>query len=279
VPLPDPSQLAAAAQSLGAFIRQQPRVGLVLGSGLGSFADGLDDLERVPYERIAHFPTASVVGHAGNLCLGRVGAVPVACLQGRAHLYEGRAVDEVVFGVSLLARLGVSAVLLTNAAGGIAPTFAPGDLMLITDHLNLTGANPLQGPPVPGVPRFVDMSYAYDPELNELARRAARAVGVDLAEGVYAGLRGPNYETPAEIRMLRVLGADAVGMSTVLEVLALRGLNVRVAGVSCITNLAAGLSKTTLSHDEVGATAALTSQRFRALLNSWIQAIGESALS
>jgi purine-nucleoside phosphorylase len=277
VPLPDPSQLTAAAQSLGAFIQRPPRVGLVLGSGLGPFADDLDDLVRVPYGQIPHFPASSVVGHAGNLCLGRVGAVPVACLQGRAHLYEGRRVDEVVFGVSLLARLGVSAVLLTNAAGGIAGTLSPGSLMLITDHLNLTGENPLQGPAVAGVPRFVDMSYAYDPELSELARRAARAVGVDLAQGVYAGLRGPNYETPAEIRMLSVLGADAVGMSTVLEVLALRGLGVRVAAVSCITNLAAGLSKTTLSHDEVGATALQTSQRFAALLSAWIGAIDASA--
>jgi purine-nucleoside phosphorylase len=252
-----------------------PLVGVVLGSGLGAWADGLEAVTRVPYADIPHMARSSVIGHAGNLCLGRVGQVPVACLQGRVHLYEGHDPERVVFGVRLLARLGCRAVLLTNAAGGLQAAWAPGDLMLVTDHLNLMGRNPLSGPNTDALgPRFPDMTEAYDHELSDLARQAASDTGTVLREGVYAGLLGPTYETPAEIRMLRTLGADAVGMSTVPEVIALRHQGVRAAAISCITNMAAGLSPTKLDHSEVEATARRTRDRFTALLSAWVRRVG-----
>jgi purine-nucleoside phosphorylase len=250
-----------------------PRLGLVLGSGLGALADELVGLTRVPYASIPHHPTSTVAGHAGNLCLGELGGVRVACMQGRVHAYEGHALSRVVFGVRLLAELGCSAVLLSNAAGGIAEQLQAGDLMLIDDHINLMGDNPLRGPSARG-PRFPDMSRAYDVELGALCEQAARAAGVALKRGVYAALLGPSYETPAEIRMLRTLGADAVGMSTVPEVLALRQLGVRVAGVSCITNLAAGRSTEPLSHAEVEATAQRVKVDFISLFQGWVARAG-----
>jgi purine-nucleoside phosphorylase len=250
------------------------KVGVVLGSGLGAFGDALE--EAIPYAELPGMPLSRVAGHAGNLRLGKVGVVGVACLQGRAHLYEGHDANTVVFGVRLLARLGCRAVVLTNAAGGIAPGLRPGDRMLITDHLNLTGNNPLAGPLGEGhaapsgdtsALRFVDMAGAYDRRLNELAHQAAHDTGSVLREGVYAGLMGPSYETPAEVRMLRTLGADAVGMSTVLEVIALRQLGVRVAAISCITNLAAGISEMPLHHADVQAVSNRTAGPFVALLS------------
>ncbi len=257
-----------------------PAVGVVLGSGLGAWADGLSSLVRIPYGEVPHMARSTVVGHAGNLCIGRSDGVPVACLQGRVHLYEGHEPERVVFGARLLARLGCRAVVLTNAAGGLDPAASPGDLMLITDHLNLMGRNPLSGPNEgPLGPRCPDMTEAYDREISALAREAAREVGIPLREGVYAGLLGPTYETPAEIRMLRSLGADAVGMSTVPEVIALRHMGVRTAAVSCITNLAAGLSKTKLDHSEVEATATEARGRFTALLSAWVRRIGAAALA
>ncbi len=274
-------------------VHTSPRVGVVLGSGLGAWADTLGSLTRIPYAEIPHMARSSVVGHAGNLCLGEIageggdaqgdahggaqGAVSVACLQGRVHLYEGHDTERVVFGVRLLARLGCRAVLLTNAAGGLDATWSPGDLMLVTDHLNLMGRNPLAGPNEGALgPRFPDMTEAYDRALSALAREAARATGVALREGVYAGLLGPTYETPAEIRMLRGLGADAVGMSTVPEVIALRHMGVRAAAVSCITNLAAGLSPGKLDHAEVEATATRSRDRFTALLSGWARRVGSA---
>ena len=273
-------KLDEAAAAVRGRVELAPTVGVVLGSGLGAWADGLGSLVRVPYADVPHMARSSVVGHAGNLCLGQVGAVPVACLQGRVHLYEGHALDRVVFGVRLLARLGCRAVVLTNAAGGLEPAWSPGDLMLVTDHLNLMGKNPLAGPNEAALgPRFPDMTQAYDRELSELARVAARETGVALREGVYAGLLGPTYETPAEIRMLRTLGATAVGMSTVPEVIALRHMGVRAAAVSCITNLAAGLSPTLLDHSEVEATAAKARDRFTALLSAWVARVGAAVAS
>ncbi len=265
-------RLAAAfvAERLGV----QPRVGVVLGSGLGAFADELAGLTRIPYREIPDMPCSQVVGHAGNLCLGLVEAVPVACLQGRAHVYEGHSHSRAVFGVRVLVALGCRAVLLTNAAGGIHASFTPGDLMLITDHLNLMGDSPLRGPNFGTGPRFPDLSQAYDETLLELARAAARASGVTLREGVYAALLGPSYETPAEIRMLRTLGADAVGMSTVPEVIALRQMAVRVGAMSCITNLAAGISSQPLDHSEVEATARRSRQAFTDVLTRWVVAAG-----
>ena len=255
-----------------------PRVGVVLGSGLGAWAESLEGAVRIPYTEIPHMPQSAVVGHAGNLWLGHAGPASVACLQGRVHLYEGHEPSRVVFGVRLLARLGCRAVLLTNAAGGIAPGMAPGDLMLITDHLNLTGKSPLVGPNEPALgPRFPDMSRAYDPELGALARAVAAERGVSLAEGVYAAMLGPSYETPAEIAMLRTLGASAVGMSTVPEIVALSHMGVRAAAVSCITNLAAGISKTALDHAEVEATARMAREAFSALLSGWVERSGALA--
>ena len=251
----------------------KPRVGLVLGSGLGALADDLDGLERLPYATIPHHPTSSVPGHAGNLCLGELGGVRVACMQGRVHAYEGHPLARVVFGVRLLAELGCEVVLLSNAAGGIAPHLGAGSLMRIDDHINLMGDSPLRGPCERGV-RFPDMSAAYDPELGRACELVARDQSVALEQGVYAGLLGPSYETPAEIRMLATLGADAVGMSTVPEVIALRQLGVRVAAVSCITNLAAGRSPEPLSHAEVEATAQRVKSDFIRLFRGWVARVG-----
>ncbi len=265
-------QLDAAVARVRKLRPSAPAVGLVLGSGLGAFADGLDDLVKVPYGEVPYMPQSAVVGHAGNLCLGRVGGAPVACLQGRVHAYEGHPLDRVVFGVRLLASLGCRAVLITNAAGGISNKLAAGDLMLITDHINLMGRNPLVGPNDDAAgPRFPDMTRAYDEALCTAARRAASDTSVKLAEGVYAAMLGPSYETPAEIRMLATLGADAVGMSTVPEVIALRHRGVRVGAMSCITNLAAGLSGALLDHKEVEETARRTREAFTKVLGRWVE--------
>ncbi|MCC6646552.1 MAG: purine-nucleoside phosphorylase [Polyangiaceae bacterium] len=269
--IPLSSRLADAQAHISKTWRGAPRVGVVLGSGLGAFGDTLAGLTKISYSDIPHMPRSAVVGHAGNLCLGEIDGVAVACLQGRVHAYEGHDADTVTFGVRLLARLGVGAVLLTNAAGGIDASFAAGDLMLLCDHLNLTGHNPLIGPNDDALgPRFPDRSAAYDPALRAAAHRAARRAGVTLREGVYAGLMGPTYETPAEVRMLRALGADAVGMSTVPEVIALRHLGVRAGAISCVTNLAAGISPAPLDHKEVEETARRTRDAFVALLSGWI---------
>lgn len=266
------AELSEAVSAVQSRTKIVPAVGVVLGSGLGAWADSLSSLERIPYGEIPRMPQSTVVGHAGNLCLGLNDGVPVACLQGRVHLYEGHEPDRVVFGVRLLARLGCRAVLLTSAAGGLGAGFAPGDLMLITDHINLMGRNPLRGANIEDFgPRFPDMTEAYEPALRQAAREAATETGTKLHEGVYAGLLGPTYETPAEIRMLATLGASAVGMSTVPEVIALRHMGVPVAAISCITNLAAGISKTKLDHSEVEATARLTRDRFTALLSAWVK--------
>jgi purine-nucleoside phosphorylase len=245
----------------------RPRVALVLGSGLGTFADRLEHRSVVPYDAVRGMPRSSVEGHAGNFVFGRVGAVDVVAMQGRAHLYEGHSPADVVLGVRLMVRLGAASVILTNAAGGIDPDFEPGDLMLITDHLNLTGHNCLVGPHDGTMgPRFLDMTAPYDAELRATAHASASDLGFTLRDGVYAGLLGPTFETPAEIRMLRTLGAQAVGMSTVLEVIAARHMGARVLGLSCITNLAAGLGLDPLSHAEVQTTAQRVRTRFEALL-------------
>ena len=266
-----------AAAFVAARLPVRPQVGVVLGSGLGAFADQLSAGTRIPYAEIPDMPRSSVVGHAGNFCAGSLSGVPVACLQGRAHVYEGHSHARSAFGVRLLAELGCKVVLLTNAAGGIHSSFQPGDLMLITDHLNLMGDNPLCGPNYGDGPRFPDLSRAYDSGVQELARAAARASNVILREGVYAAMLGPSYETPAEIRMLRTLGADAVGMSTVPEVIALRQIGVRVGAMSCITNLAAGISEQLLDHSEVEATARRSRDAFSAVLTGWVTSAGALA--
>jgi len=269
MPLPKEKQLQDAARALSP-LGERPQLGVILGSGLGGFGDTLDSLVKLPYADIPGMAPPTVAGHPGNFCSGRRGGVPILCMQGRVHPYEGHSAEQVVFGACVLAACGCRSVLITNAAGGICEEFRPGDLMLITDHLNLTGQNPLVGPHDGRGARFNDMSQAYDPELQAAAIRVAAREQIALQQGVYAGLMGPTYETPAEVRMLSRLGASAVGMSTVLEVIALRQLGVRVGAVSCITNLAAGLSSTPLSHAEVESTAAATRERFTALLTGWI---------
>lgn len=270
------SEILVELEAAERFIRAlsdfvPPKIGVVLGSGLGAWADTLDGARAIPYGDIPGMPSSAVVGHAGNLVLGEKGGVPIACLAGRVHAYEGHAPAKVVFGSRLLARLGAKAVLLTNAAGGLRRSFRPGDLMLIADHLNLMGMNPLAGRNVAELgPRFPDMTEAYGRKLRAAAKEAAAAAGVALSEGIYAALLGPSYETPAEIEMLRRLGADAVGMSTVPEVIALRHMGVSVAAISCITNLAAGMSPQQLDHTEVEAAAREARGRFVALLDAWV---------
>ena len=249
-------------------------VAMVLGSGLGDYADSLEDAQSIPYGEIPHMPLSSVSGHAGNLVVGRRAAKRVVAMQGRAHLYEGNSPSEVAFGVRLMALLGAKTLIVTNAAGAIAPDLGAGDLMAIRDQLNLTGTSSLVGPNNDRQgPRFLDMSAAFDPELIETASGVATGLGFELRRGVYAGLLGPAYETPAEVRMLRTLGADAVGMSTVLEVLAARHMGLRVLGISCISNLAAGISKGPLSHDEVQQTTGRVRSRFAALLSGVLESI------
>lgn len=249
-----------------------PDVAIVLGSGLGDFADTLDDPVVLPYAGIPEWPASAVVGHAGKLVVGRhASGARVAALAGRAHLYEGHHVSRAVFGVRAMVRWGVPRVVLTNAAGGINTAFTQGALMLIEDHINLLGANPLVGPNVDELgARFPDMTYVYDRDLRRLALEAAASVGVPLQRGVYLATLGPSYETPAEIRAFRVLGADAVGMSTVPEAIAARHMGAAVAGISCITNPAAGVLDEPLRHDDVMETAARVRGQFIALLDAFI---------
>jgi len=228
-----------------------PRVGVVLGSGLGAVADAVEDPVIVGYDELPGFPRPSVAGHAGRAVLGTIGGVPVAVLQGRAHLYEGGDPETLRVPVRALRAAGASILVLTNAAGSLHPSVGPGSLMAIVDHINLTGANLLAGPNDDSLgPRFPSLRDAYDPELLELLRSSARTVGVELAEGVYLAVMGPSFETPAEIRAFRVLGADAVGMSTVQETILARHCGLRVAAVSVITNLAEGMSEEPLSHEQ-----------------------------
>jgi purine-nucleoside phosphorylase len=255
-----------------------PKVGVVLGSGLGAFGDSLEGLSKVPYSELPHMPQSRVVGHAGNLCFGHARGVPVVCMQGRVHLYEGHPVSSVVHGVRAMAKLGVSSVILTNAAGGVETTWSAGDLMMVVDHLNLTGTSPLIGPNDESLgPRFPDMTHAYDESLRTALKDVAAQAKIPLREGVYAGLLGPTYETPAEVRMLRGLGAQAVGMSTVIEVIALRHMGVRVGALSCITNMAAGITKATLNHTEVEETARARRSELLTLLGGWIERAGAAS--
>jgi purine-nucleoside phosphorylase len=274
-----PSSVAARVDDCVFAIRKhiavEPRVGVVLGSGLGGFADSIDDLVKIPYQDLPHMPSSAVPGHDGNLCFGRVAGIEIVCMQGRVHLYEGYGADKVVHGVRTMARLGVRSVLLTNAAGGIEPSWAPGDLMVVTDHVNLTGTSPLVGPNDDSIgPRFPDLTNAYDIELRSMLNAVASDAGIGLRAGVYAGLLGPSYETPAEVRMLRILGAQAVGMSTVTEAIALRHMGVRVGALSCVANLAAGVAAHPLDHAEVQATARSRRGDVAALLSGWIARAG-----
>jgi purine-nucleoside phosphorylase len=273
------AELATRLQYSVAWVRGKtdapPAVGVILGTGLGAFADQLASLAIIPYAEIPGFPISRVPGHAGKLVVGDLrtpdGTVTVAALQGRVHAYEGWPASEVAFGARVLCSLGVKALLVTNAAGGIDPTFRPGDLVRITDHLNLTGLNPLTGPNDERLgARFPDLSEAYDTRLGDLLDVAAEEVGVSLRQGVYAGVLGPSYETPAEIRMLRAMGASLVGMSTVHEVIAARHMGVPVTGLSLVTNLAAGMTGQKLSHEEVQAAGQRAALRLTALLTTFL---------
>lgn len=253
----------------------QPVVGLILGSGLGAFADLLCERTAFPFTLLPHFPGSTVSGHPGKLVFGTLEQVPVVLLQGRIHLYEGYPAAETAYPARVLCGLGIRALIVTNAAGGINPAFTAGDLMLITDHINLMGANPLTGPNDDELgPRFPDMSEAYDARLRVLALEAARQLEIDLRQGVYLGLAGPSYETPAEIRMCRTLGADAVGMSTIPEVIVANHMGVPVLGISCIANLAAGMLPGRLSHQEVLETTASSGEKISRLLRAIIARIG-----
>ncbi len=263
-------EAVAVVRGLGG---EPPAVGVILGSGLGAFADELEDAVARPYGELPHFPQSAVVGHKGRLVLGGCGGVPVAVMQGRVHAYEGWTMDQVAFGARVLCALGVKALVVTNAAGGIGAKLAPGDLLRITDHINLAGRSPLTGINDDRLgPRFPDLSHAYDPDLGDLVEHLADDVGAPVKRGVYAYMAGPSYETPAEIRALKALGADAVGMSTVPEVVAARHMGVPVVGISVITNLAAGLSEKGLSHEEVKEVADRVTGRFLELLRRFIPA-------
>ena len=249
-----------------------PAVAVVLGSGLGDFAGTLSEAVAMPYDALPHWPASNVVGHAGKLVIGTSGGTRVAALAGRVHLYEGHDVGEVVFATRVMARLGVGRMILTNAAGGVNVAFSPGDLMIIDDHINLLGANPLTGDNDERFgPRFPDMTAVYSPVLRKLAESVAAARGIAVQHGVYGAVPGPSYETPAEIRYLRSIGADAVGMSTVPEAIAARHMGVEVLGISCITNMAAGVLPEPLNHEEVLETAHRVRGTFASLLEGIIE--------
>ena len=277
-----------AAEFLRSKYSKRVRTAIVLGSGLGAFADELENAVRIPYEDIPHFARSTVEGHAGRLVFGEVDSVPIAVQQGRFHYYEGYSMEQIVFPVRMLARLGIENLVLTNAAGSLSTEMRPGSLMLISDHLNLIGVNPLRGANDERFgPRFPDLTVVYDKELQDAVVAASAAIsrerfegGVDpeltdfLHRGVYCALSGPTYETPAEIHMYRLLGADAVGMSTVPEAIAARHQGIRVVGISCITNLAAGMSGEAIDHAEVMETGAGVADIFKELLRRVISKIG-----
>ncbi len=258
-----------AAKFILSKTRLRPRIALVLGSGLGAFGDELADAVRIPYEKIPHFPRSTAIGHAGRMVIGKVGALPVAAMQGRVHFYEGYSMRDVIFPTRVFARMGIRAAILTNAAGGINTNYKQGALVVLRDHINLQGTNPLIGPNEErfGV-RFPDMTQGYWKSYREAALEETRRLGIEAHEGVYAALTGPSYETPAEIRYLRTIGADLVGMSTVPEVIAARHMGIRVLGISCVTNMAAGILDQVLTQEEVLETGERVKGQFMALLRA-----------
>ncbi len=246
----------------------EPEIGLILGSGLGDFAENLEDKVYVPYEDISGFSSSTVAGHKGRLVFGTLEGKRIVAMQGRVHYYEGIGIDAVVFPVRVMAALGVKRILVTNAAGGVNRDFQPGTLMIIRDHINYAGVNPLVGPNIEGCPRFPDMTEAYHKAWADRALSLGEELGISMEEGVYMWFSGPNYETPAEVRMARILGADAVGMSTVPEVLVARHLGIEILGISCITNMAAGILDQPLVHDEVMEISRKVASDFKSLLTA-----------
>jgi purine-nucleoside phosphorylase len=270
-PIDQPARLDALEAAVRAHTDLVPEVGIVLGSGLGGLADELEDPISIPFAELPGWPAATAPGHVGRLLLGRLAGRPIAMLQGRFHLYEGNAPGLVVQPVLLFQRLGATVLVLTNAAGGLEPAFGPGTLMIIRDHLNLTGQNPLLGPNAPDMgDRFTDMTEAWSPRLRGRLHAAGAAEGVQLAEGVYVGLVGPNYETPAEVRLYAALGGHAVGMSTVMECIAARWAGLEVCGVSLVTNAGAGYTGEPLSHDEVLAAGAEAGPRLARVIRRFV---------
>jgi purine-nucleoside phosphorylase len=266
----------AAAQLILQRTKLRPRIGLVLGSGLGGFADSLTDAVRIPYAEIPEFPRSTAIGHAGQMVIGNCGGVAVAAMQGRVHLYEGYSPQQVAFPVRVFGRMGIRALILTNAAGGINLKFQQGALVLVRDHINLQGSNPLVGANDDRLGlRFPDMTHAYDKNFRGIARAAASGLGITLNEGVYAAMLGPSYETPAEINFLRIIGADLVGMSTVNEVIAARHLQMKVLAISCVTNMAAGILDQPLSHKEVLETGERVKSSFEGLLSAVLPRIAD----
>jgi purine-nucleoside phosphorylase len=268
---PSSSSLYERAEKAARMIRARAgvevSVAIVLGSGLGAFADDLSDAVAIPYEEIPGFARSTVEGHAGRLVIGKAGDVTVAAMQGRFHFYEGYSLEEVTFPIRALKMLGVRTLVLTNAAGALNTEFAPGSLMVISDHINLLGANPLTGPNDDRFgPRFPDLTSVYAAELQNMVIEEGRAMGMELRRGIYAALSGPSYETPAEIHMVRTLGADAVGMSTVPEAIVARHMEMQVIGISCITNLAAGVSNRPIDHSQVMAIGERVRGQFTELL-------------
>jgi purine-nucleoside phosphorylase len=261
----------AAAKFILAKTKLRPRIGLVLGSGLGSFANEIPDAVRIDYKNIPNFPRSTAIGHAGRMVIGSVGDVPVAVMQGRVHFYEGYSAHEVIFPMRVMSRMGIRAVVLTNAAGGIDRSYKQGCLVVLRDHINLQGTNPLIGPNDEHFgERFPDMTRVYWKAYQAAALEEGKRLDIDIAEGVYAGLTGPSYETPAEIRYLRAIGADLVGMSTVPEVIAAAHLGIRVLGISCVTNMAAGILDQPITSEEVMETGERVKADFVALLRAMI---------
>lgn len=268
------------AESAAAFLLSKtplrPNIALVLGSGLGAFADELNQSTHIPYAQIPSFPRSTAIGHAGQMVIGKAEGTPVAVMQGRVHLYEGYSPKEVVFPIRVFRRMGIRALILTNAAGGINLEYQQGALVIVTDHLNLQGNNPLAGPNDERFgPRFPDMTQAYGKPYREIALKAARGLGKTVYQGIYAGLLGPNYETPAEIRHLRTIGADLVGMSTIPEVIVARHMGIKVLAISCVTNMAAGILDQPLNHQEVLETAERVKGDFIALLRAVLPEIAK----
>jgi purine-nucleoside phosphorylase len=265
------AQTDRAAKFILSKTKLRPKIALVLGSGLGGFADEFTEAVRIPYAKIPGFPRSTAVGHAGRLVIGKVGEVPVVAMQGRVHAYEGYSAKEVTFPMRVFGRMGIRAAILTNAAGGINQGYQQGALVVIRDHLNVMGTNPLTGPNDERLgPRFPDMSIAYSPAYRGIVKQEAGRLKMDLQEGVYAAVSGPSYETPAEIRYLRTIGADLVGMSTVAEVIVARHMGIEVLGISCVTNMAAGILNQPINHEEVLETGERVRTEFVALLRAVI---------
>jgi purine-nucleoside phosphorylase len=266
----------AAAEFVGRKTESRPKIAIVLGSGLGAFAEQLEGATAISFAEIPHFPQSTVPGHSGKLVIGKVSGVPVAVMQGRVHAYEGYSSEEVTFPVRVLGRMGVKTLVLTNAAGGINEGLKQGQLVLIADHINLSGRNPVVGANDDRLgPRFFDMSEGYSARLRELAHEAARSMEFRLDEGVYLSVLGPSFETPAEIRAFRTMGADLVGMSTVQETIVARHMGMEVLGISCVTNLAAGIQKEPLSHEEVMETGRAVEAQLAGLLTRLVPMMAE----